>query len=204
MIKGGTQRALRSDAREHGARTTFETILRETDRMDRLVDDLLAIQRIRPGRAILHCMRFDLGPLVRSVVDETAQTTTERRFRLHVQGGLMVNADRALIETAIRHLLEHATSYTPEEGLIEVDAAAIGGRAVISVTRQGPRIPRERQSHIFKPFYEPIPPGEPGYVGAASLGLYLSKRIVEAHGGRIGLTTGPGDQETLWFSLPLT
>jgi len=84
VIKGKSQRALRNDARDTGIRATFATILREADRMGDLADDLLIVQRLRPGHATLHCARFDLGPFVRSVVDETAQTTTERRFQLHV------------------------------------------------------------------------------------------------------------------------
>ncbi|HEX5416344.1 MAG TPA: ATP-binding protein, partial [Chloroflexota bacterium] len=88
-------------------------------------------------------------------------------------------------------------------GPIEVGVDREDEDAVISVTRHGSHIPPERQLHLFEPFYESIPPGAPGYAGVASVGLYLSKLIAEAHGGRIGLAVGPGDRETVWFSLPL-
>ena len=75
---------------------------------------------------------------------------------------------------------------------------------MVSVTDHGIGVPLERQAHVFEPLYEPLPTGHAGYVGNVSLGLYLTKLIVEAHGGRVWLDSTPGAGSTYSFGLPLT
>jgi len=79
----------------------------------------------------------------------------------------------------------------------------MGSDAVVAVSGDGLGIPPERQPFVFEPFYELIPGGSPGYTGLVSLGLYLSKQIVEGHGGRIWFVSSPASGATFNFSLPL-
>jgi signal transduction histidine kinase len=84
-----------------------------------------------------------------------------------------------------------------------VEARRQDGRAAVSVTDHGPEIPLDRQAYVFEPFYEYIAPGTPGYAGLVSLGLYLSKQIIDAHGGRIWFVSDAVNGTTFSFSLPL-
>jgi signal transduction histidine kinase len=78
-----------------------------------------------------------------------------------------------------------------------------GGEGIVSVTDRGVGIPRERQAHIFEPFYESVPAGAAGYRSVVALSLYLSKLTVERHGGRIWFESEEGKGSTFYFSLPL-
>jgi signal transduction histidine kinase len=74
---------------------------------------------------------------------------------------------------------------------------------VVVIADRGAGIPSQRQAHIFEPFYEAIPAGQPGYVGIVSLGLHVCKRIVDAHQGRIWFNQTPGGGTTISVSLSL-
>jgi len=122
---------------------------------------------------------------------------------LSVGDSLVVEGDRDLVAEVISRLMEHAVRYSPTGRLVELCVRHDGAAAVVSVTSYGTGVAPERRPHIFEPFYEPVPPGDEGYVGTVSLGLYLSKQIVEAHGGQIWFTDGPNGGSTFSFSLPL-
>lgn len=204
VIKGRTKLALRTDAHEERARQALATVDHETDRIGRLAEDLLAVVRIRPGHTTLHRERCDLSDLIRTKVAQVAQTATDKEFRVVDADPLIVDADPPLIGVVLSRVLENAVRYSPERGRIEVAARRVDGEAVVSVTDHGVGIAVERQRHVFEPFYEPVPAGSTGYVGIVSLGLYLSKQIIDAHGGRIWVVSTPGQGATLAFSLPLS
>ena len=205
VIRGRSQLLLMKDAGEPQTRQYLETILRHVDRVTLLVNDLLAVARVKPGSISLNRRTFDLTQLVRAEVDQVALTTERHQFEVKCDGPLKVHADRQLIGETIARLLENALRFAPEGGVIEVSTRRQNGEALVSVTDHGPGIPIARQPHAFEPFYELIPSGLPGYVGVVTLGLYLSKEIVEAHGGRIWVTSSPPSSHgsRFTFALPL-
>jgi signal transduction histidine kinase len=183
-------------------RKGLTTIARNTRRINRLVEHLFAAVRMAPGTLVLERQRFDLHGLLREQVEKLARTT-ESPLRLEVSGPLFIHAERQLVGEVVAHLVENALRYSPPGAPVELRAWHTEGEAVVSVHDVGPGIPRERQHHVFEPFYEPLPPGMPGYTGVVELGLYLSRRIVEAHGGHIWLESPPHQGSTFCFSLPL-
>ena len=80
--------------------------------------------------------------------------------------------------------MEYAERHSPTGASVEVTVKPGDLSAVVAVTDHGVGIAPERQSFVFEPFYEPVAPGERGYTGVVSLGLYISKEIISAHGGR--------------------
>lgn len=203
VIKGRTQWLLRANATEPGTREALEAIARHVERMILILDDLLSVIRVRPGGVSLRPERFDLAALTRELTTRTASTTREHQLRVDAPEALIVDADRELIGEVISHLLENAMRYSPAGGEIDVTARRNNGEGIVAVADRGVGIPRERQPYVFEPFYELVPSGEPGYLGIIPLDLYLSKRIVDAHGGRIWFESTPGQGSTFSFSLPL-
>jgi PAS domain S-box-containing protein len=203
VIKGRLQLLLRTGSLSPPLRDGLTVVLNHVDRIARLIDDLLAALRIRPGQVTLQRSRIDLGELVRQQIGRIAPTAPDHPIRVDVTGRLVVTADPELIGEVVAHLLENALRYSPPGGTVTVAARPGAGEAIVAVSDAGIGIPPERQPHVFEPFYEPVPPGMPGYVGTVSLGLFLSKQIIEAHGGRIWLESTPGRGATFFFSLPL-
>jgi PAS domain S-box-containing protein len=203
VIKGRSQLALLRDARVEPARQAFDMIVQQADRIAQIVDDLLTVVRIRPGRRALTWERVDLSRLVHEVVARTARAYPRDQFHVDVAGPLVVDGDQTLLGDVVDRLLENAVHYSPDGAPITVIATRRDGEAVVSISDHGVGIAPERQPHVFEPFYELVPPGRPGYTGLVSLDLYLSKQIVEAHGGRIWFASTPGKGSTFSFSLRL-
>ena len=203
VIKGQSQLALLRDATEEPARRAFKSIVQQTDRVSQIIDDLLTVVRVRPGRVALKVTRFDLSPLVQSTVAKVGPNHPSLRFDTAIDGPLVVDGDRALVVISINRLLDNAIRYSPPGCSTEVKLRPRDNQAVLSVTDHGIGIAVERQAHAFEPFFELVPPGEPGYLGVVSLDLYLAKHIVDANGGRMWFTSTPHQGSTFSFSLPL-
>jgi signal transduction histidine kinase len=203
VIRGRTQLTLLKDAREETARRTLETVLKQSDRIADLAEDLFTVVRLRPGLVALRREPFDLTTLVRDVVGQFAESAVAHRFELSAPERLWVDADYSLIREVLNNLIESAVQYAPSEGTIKVSAWRVDAEAVVSVTEPGIKIAPERQPYVFEPFYEPIPPGEPGYSGRVSLALYASKQIIDAHRGHIWLASPTEGGATFSFSLPI-
>lgn len=202
-IKGYAQ-LMRQGALQPGREgEVFEAINSQTDRINRRVQEMLEAIRLRKAPPELLRVRFDLGELASKVVRRMQAMTGIHRLLFDSEGPAPVNADRERIEEVLVSLLDNAMKFSPKGGDIEVRVWADKGEALVSVRDHGVGIPRERQSHIFEPFYEAVPSGAPGYRGVVALSLYLSKLTIERHRGRIWFTSEEGKGSTFYFSLPL-
>ncbi|TAK37020.1 MAG: PAS domain S-box protein [Chloroflexota bacterium] len=172
------------------------------ERVARLASDLVEADALERGTTILQTQQFDLAELAKQVVAMASAEHPDYRFDVAVASAVVV-ADRERIGQAIRHLLDNAVRYQPQTGEILVTVAVRHGEAVLTVKDQGPGVAPERQPHMFEPMYEPIPPGQIGYVGVVGLGLMISKRLIELHGGRIWLESKPGRGSAFHVALPL-
>ncbi len=181
----------------------IQVINSQADRISRRVQEMLEVVRLRVAPPEIRRVRFDLGELAAEMVQRVQVTTQIHRLVLERGAPAPVDADRERIEEVLVSLVDNAIKYSPKGGEIEVRVRAQEGEAVVSVTDHGVGIPRDRQPHIFEPFYEAVPPGAPGYRGTVALSLYLSKLTVEQHKGRIWFDSEEGKGSTFYFSLPL-
>ena len=181
----------------------IQAINAQADRISRRVQEMLEVVRLRAAPPELRRVRFDLGELAGEVVQRVQVTTEVHRLVLERKAPAPVDADRERIEEVLVSLVDNAIKYSPKGGEIQVRVWAQEGEAMVSVMDHGVGIRRDRQPHIFEPFYEAVPAGAPGYRGIVALSLYLSKLTVERHKGRIWFESEEGKGSTFYVSLPL-
>ena len=203
-LKGHTQILIRQAERARWRpedRRSLETMDAQVDRLNDLIARLLDVSRIRLGRLELHRVPMDLVEVAHEVREELQVTTeahhiTVRAEPPHVEGLW----DPAAMRQVLVNLVGNAIKHTPG-GPIEVHLRQEDARAVVSVSDRGPGIPPERLSRLFEAF---MPGVAEAYRKARGLGLglYISRGIVEAHGGRIWVESQPGVGTTFTFTVP--
>ncbi len=204
IIKGYAGTLRREDAHwdAQTLRQGLQVIEEESDRLDRLISNLLEASRIQAGGLRLSPSPLDIAALARKLVDEFRPQTEKHTFMVEFPENFPpVWADFERIRTVLSNLLSNAIKYSPRGGTIRVGGWAENERAVIYVADEGVGIPETEQEHIFERFYRADNRLSRTTAGAG-LGLYLCKAIVEAHGGEIWVRSRPGQGSTFFFSLP--
>jgi two-component system OmpR family sensor kinase len=172
----------------------FETIDRETRRLERIVKDLLDLARYEHGGVVLQRRVFDIGRLFEHVAGrhERDAHTKAVAFRIHVAPSAdQVVADPDRIEQAVENLVGNALRHTPSGGTITLSATHADGVAILSVSDTGGGIAPEHLPHVFERFYK-VDAGRAADSTGSGLGLSITKAIVERLGGTIRVASGPG------------
>jgi NtrC-family two-component system sensor histidine kinase KinB len=173
----------------------------DCERLQAIVDDLLDLSRIQSGRLVLSVGAVSPRDLVTAVVDAHRAEAAEARVALSGVAGEHlpeVGVDRERIDLVLSNLVANALRHTAAGGSVDVSAVEGEGSVRFEVKDSGSGIPAEYQDRVFEKFFR-VPGAPPGGVG---LGLYLSREIVEAHGGRIGVESAPGVGSRFWFTVP--
>ena len=175
----------------------------ESDRLARLLDDLLDFARMEAGRLKLKKDWMDLEHLVLSTVAEMKMQTKKHNIRVVIPDSIPhVMADKDRIKQALINLLSNAIKYSPEGGDIITTVEVRVSEAVVSVTDQGVGIDEENLPRIFEKFYRVE--GPLAYqISGTGLGLPITKAIIEGHSGKIWATSKIGEGTTISFSLPI-
>lgn len=203
-IKGYAQMLLRlkqEDISPKGKKA-LEAINRQTDRIGRIINELLDISSIQTGRLDLHISRFDLSELIGSVVERCKITTTKHRLLFHSPGPVYVNADRDRIDQVVSSLLDNAIRYSPQGGDIETKVQVLNSEVVVSIQDRGIGIPQGQQERIFQLFYR-AHTGTPYDYGGMGVGLFIAREIVTRHNGKIWFKSAQGKGTTFTLTLPL-
>jgi PAS domain S-box-containing protein len=179
----------------------FAVIRRQTERMSRLVDDLLDIGRIQSGQLSLERAEFDLAELATEVVDRLRPTAPNHHIRLALSGSLTLSADAGRIEQVLTNLMSNALRYSPDGGEVELTCDREGQCIHLQVTDRGIGIPPEKLGTIFDAFER----AHGAAYGGLGLGLNIVQGIVEQHGGRIwAVSTGTaGEGSEFHVLLPV-
>ena len=170
----------------------------ESDRLTRLVSNLLDITRIEAGVFTVHPTPTSVQELVREAVNAMEPTLSTHRVDSIVTMSLpQVNVDPLLIVQVLINLLDNANRHSPADGVITVEARRENGHVVLSVTDQGPGIAPDDRQLVFERFAQ-LDKG-----GRAGLGLTIAKTFVEAHGEMIWYEDAPDHGARFVFSLPM-
>lgn len=173
----------------------------ETDRLIRLVNDLLILSRADSQALTLRRESFDLTALARDCADEFAAP----RVAIVVEGSpTQVHADPDRIRQVLVNLLDNAIRYSPPDETVRVNVASASGNVTVSVHDRGPGISIAEQARVFERFYraDKSRARDPQDSAGAGLGLAIAQTLIVAHGGRIALESREGQGTTVRFSLP--
>ena len=174
---------------------------RQVDRLSRLVEDMLDIGRIQAGRLAVERTAADLVAIVAEVIErfkpQFAARATPLTFK-PVQPTLEGQWDVHRLEQVVSNLLSNALRYAAGTA-VEVHTRAEGEEALILVKDEGPGVALEDRERIFERFERAVAPSD---VSGLGLGLYITRKIVEAHGGHIAVVSGAGDGATFRVALP--
>jgi len=193
-IRGYVEALAEGDASPDDRQRFLEIIARHTQRMERLVKDLLRLARLDAGQETLELIACDTRHVVENLVADLTPAANERGQRLEVSvasGAQTVHADPAKLHDALRNLVANAITYGPSQSTIRVDAAPVaGGRVEIAVSDEGPGIPDEDVSRVFERFYR-VDKSRARDPGGTGLGLAIVKHLVELHGGAVRVENRP-------------
>lgn len=178
------------------------SILDDVNEMERLISDLLESEALGTRHAILRRESVDLGELMHSIVD-TDFAQRGDRIRLQLAPQLpRAELDVTRIRLLMRNLIDNALRHNGDSSKpIEVRVGAGGGNVLIDVIDHGAGISAEHLERVTEPFYR-ADPARSRATGGVGLGLYLCRRVVEAHGGDIKIQSQPGDGVHVAISLP--
>ena len=181
-------------------------IVSETERLTRLVNQVLDLAKIESGHAQWHTTDVDLIELVSHATSAAGQLVRERKAKLELDlppsvTTIRVDADRLV--QVMTNLLGNAARYVPEaSGVVRVSVRQSDTELQVDVADNGPGIPEEAQAEIFERFRQAS--GSGGKPTGTGLGLPISRQIIEHFGGRLWVTSTPGQGAVFSFALPLS
>jgi signal transduction histidine kinase len=201
MAADVAQRSLEGDL---PVRRQLDLIARNANRMDHMIGDLLTAAKLHEGKLTVEPRALDPGPLVREATDAFAAAAARKNLRLgcEIADDLPpVFCDGGRIAQVLSNLLTNAIQFTPEGGSIVVSVHRCPDNeheVCFSVRDTGVGIPDDMIAHIFERYWQKREHAARG----TGLGLFISKGLIEAHNGRIWVTSRPGEGSEFHFALP--
>ncbi len=204
IIKGyaGTLRREDADWDRETLRRGLQVIEEESDRLDRLISNLLEASRIQAGGVRLERTPLHLPALVQKLVEDMAPQTDRHTFEIAFPADFPpVMADFERMRMVLSNLISNAIKYSPQGGAIRIGGWVEEERVVVYVSDEGIGIPAGEIPRIFERFYR-VDNRLSRTTEGTGLGLYLCRVALEAHGGEIWVRSQPGQGSTFYFSLP--
>jgi two-component system sensor histidine kinase CpxA len=155
--------------------------------MSDLVRQLLALASLQSSARPQHCEPVDLNDVVAQVIDDLTFEFHDRARLIRTLPcplPVVVLGDAALLRRAVENVLRNALFYTPDDCAVEVAVASEHGVARVAVSDHGPGVPDSALAHLFEPFFR-VDEARARHTGGVGLGLAITRRAVELHGGRI-------------------
>jgi two-component system sensor histidine kinase KdpD len=191
----GALRSQTLDLSDADRRELLETIDVDSERLTRLVGDLLDLSRLEAGAAAPEPELWSLDDVVRAAVDAVGAAG-----RVYVSGeSPVVQVDATQLQRVLANLIENAVKFSPDTGVVNVRITATRKEAIVRVVDQGPGIPETDLERVFEPFYRRADDERAG----AGLGLAIARGFAEANSGRLWAESRPGQGATFALALPV-
>jgi signal transduction histidine kinase len=206
-VKGLVETLRAGAADDPAVRDTFlASIEQQTDRLTRLVNDLLILSRADSNALTLRPRPLSVLALARATAAQIAPRAAAGRVTIRVEGEeIEAPADPDRIQQVLINLLDNAIRFSPPGGTVAICVVPATGAVKVSVSDEGAGIAPAEQARVFERFYR----GDKSRARnadaqqGAGLGLSIAQALVHAHGGQIGVDSAPGQGATVWFTLPL-
>ena len=204
-IIGGFAETLQDPDIPAARRAEFaQTIYSNTQRMQRIVDELLDLSRIESGHWKPRLQAVTVADAAAEVFARVSSAAAKKDIGMETRiapAGTVINVDRTALEQILLNLVENALRHTPERGTITIETAEAKNGVVLSVTDTGIGMAPEHLPRIFERFYR-ADSGRSREAGGTGLGLAIVKHLVEAHGGSVSATSVVGTGTTVRIFFP--
>ena len=171
-------------------------------RLNRMITEMLDLDRIESGRMTMHMTAVDLNRILTDAGDRARMSSDKHRIVLQLEPTLpTIQADGDRLIQVVSNLLSNAIKYSPEGGAITVTSRLLAGNVEVSVTDNGPGIPAEFIGRIFGRYERYETPGRAQVVGTG-LGLAIAQQIIQLHKGRIWVDSIVGAGSNFRFIIP--
>lgn len=183
----------------------LDRAVRQADRMDTLLADLIAISRLESASVVARRSPVDLADVIYDVVAGLTHRAERSDIKLAVEIGdsVEIMADEEALHQAVTNLVVNAITYTNSGGSVQVEMFRAGGSVLVNVSDSGIGIPAESLERIFERFYR-VDPARSRERGGSGLGLSIVKHVARSHGGDITLISEPGSGSTFTLRLPIS
>lgn len=188
VMQGELENALQAAQPGSPEQQLFSNLLEETQRLSVITRSLLLLAQADAGQLQLALAPVDLSAEVEAMLEDARVLAAETRlaFEVDIQPAVRLEADRALLHTALFNLILNAIKHNEPDGKISVRLSAANHKAIFTIGNSGPGIPPADQPKIFERFYRVARTG-PSYKEGIGLGLSLAREIIRAHGGELSL-----------------
>jgi PAS domain S-box-containing protein len=178
-------------------------IFNDADRVNRLIGDMLDLDRMESGRMTMRATDVDINDIVMEAISRAAPSAVTVEFKSDLDPRLpIVTGDRDRLIQVLSNLVNNAVKYSPEGGRVTLATRVDGRFTLVSITDTGIGIPQDEIGHVFERFRR-VRSGAAQAIPGTGLGLTIVKQIVEMHGGKIWVESALGHGSSFHFTIPL-
>ncbi|MFT5994190.1 MAG: two-component system phosphate regulon sensor histidine kinase PhoR, partial [Bradymonadia bacterium] len=189
------------DAGPEIARGFVDAILRNSERLTRLISDLLDISKIDSGHYQTRIVATDIEAVVRKAHQSIDLPENTHQVTLAFEADVTAMSDAAALEQVFVNLIENAIKYTPPGSRVDVTAAVEDANVIVRVADNGPGVDARHRDRLFERFYR-VDAGRSREKGGTGLGLSIVKNLVQSMGGTVGVSANEPRGCVFWVSLP--
>ena len=199
-IKGAATALLDGDIKSEERHELLTIIDEESDRLNRLVSEAVEMAQLDAQQVQMHFEAVDLRSVIDAARKSYSWVEEQHALQVDVPENLRVRADGGMMEKVVSNLLENAAKYSKPGSPITISAEETSGKILLSIADQGAGIDPSEQALIFERFYR----GRSQALGTSGtgMGLAISRAIIDAHGGSIGVTSQPGRGSVFTLTMP--
>ncbi|MDQ0638354.1 PAS domain S-box-containing protein [Pedobacter sp. W3I1] len=198
---GGFLQLLQKTATGEVNRNFVNKAMGQLDKINLLINDLFDISKVQSGKLQFNFESLNLGGLISDICETFAHSVPQHNFIFEPSGELTIEGDRMRLEQVITNLIGNAVKYAPQSPDISINAVNQNNEITVSIIDNGAGIPQAEQTNIFSQFYRVRE--QDRHISGLGLGLYITREIIERHGGRIWVESEMGKGAAFKFVLPL-